>query len=180
MLCGWCGGNESGGSCLCSECEHLEQAFFHESGHVLMHIVQEIPFHGIYFEKHEGDGRLCTPAPPKPPEERSKRDYLVLAAGVAAEKVIYGMNHESQGAGADRQEFESPNAPAFGKTVAEAYEILSSRELTLRRLVSELEAKAKAVGFNLFDLSDRGMDGSDRRYGELLNREELEAAVRQS
>ena len=180
MLCGWCGTNKSDGCRLCPRCENLEQAFFHESGHVLMHVVQEIPCHGIYFEKHEGDGRLCTPAPPKPPEERSNRDYLVLAAGVAAEKLIYGIKHESQGIGADRQEFESPNAPSFEKTVAEAYEILSSREMTLRRLVSELEAKARAVGFNLFDLSDRGMDGSDRRYGELLNKEELEAAVRQS
>ena len=55
----------------------------HESGHALMALLQGIPCHGIYFERGEDGGRFCALFA-NPSDKRSKKDYLVSAAGVAA------------------------------------------------------------------------------------------------
>lgn len=157
--------------------EEWGPVFVHESGHALMAVLHKIECHGICFERGEGAGRFCAVIPPVSPEQRSKPDLLVLAAGVAAERFIYP-KRESMGANADRREFESSgSATDFNTAVQEAYEIISQEKRKLKRLVSMLKSKARAVDFNLGKLPEVGMDGSDKRYLILLSKEELESAV---
>ena len=155
----------------------VEQALVHESGHALMAVLQGITCLGICFDREEEKFCALGP-PPKPPEQWSRQDYLFSAAGVAAEKVIYGRDHDSGGAGADQKDFESSNAPPFEQTVSEAYEILSGEDMKLKRLTSRLMARVKGLGFNFMSLPRTEANG--KRFPVLLNREELEAAVHQS
>lgn len=151
-------------------------AFVHESGHALMAILQAIPCHGICYQKDGDSGKFCTLVPPKSAVGRTTKEYLFLAGGVAAEKLIYN-NHDEQTAEADMRDFDSPGAPAFDTTTSKALEILSSRRRHLKRLVSLLKAKARQADFDLASLPEVGMDGSDKRYRILLGEEEIRDAV---
>lgn len=153
-----------------------ERAFVHESGHALMATLQEIPCHGVYYQRSENGGKFCTLIPPKPSDDRTTKDYLFSAAGSAAEKLIYG-NHDEQAAGADQSDFDSPDSPSFDEAVEDASQILFTRRRHLKRLISMLKAKVRQVGFDLGRLPDMGMDGSDQRYLMLLSKDELESAV---
>jgi hypothetical protein len=149
--------------------------FVHESGHALIAALCGIACHGVYFERGSDGGKFCALIPPTPPDQKSKKDYLVSAAGVAAEKLIY--HKESEGADADRMDFALANAPSFDATVDEAYEILSGNKRKLKRLVSMLKSKARAVDLDLTRLPEVGMDGTQKRYLVLLGKDELESAV---
>lgn len=173
MLCIQCDTDIPGGSLLCSRCElNLEQALVHESGHALMAVLQGIACLGICFDRSERKFCALGP-PPKSPEQWSRQDYLFSAAGVAAEKVIYGRDHDSEGAGADQRDFESSNAPSFEQTVSEAFEILSGKDTSLKRLTSTLMAKVKGLRFNFSSLPMAETNGMSLPV--LLNRAELEA-----
>jgi hypothetical protein len=150
--------------------------FVHESGHALMAVLCEIECHGIYFERDAEKPRFCALTTPTAPANRTNKDYLVSAAGVAAEKLIY--HNESEGADADRLDFAQASAPSFDATVDEAYEILSANKRKLKRLVSMLKSKAREVDLDLGRLPELGMDGTQKRYLVLLGKEELESAVR--
>jgi hypothetical protein len=145
----------------------------HESGHALMALVHGITCHGIFAEKE--DLRFCAIYGSYPPG-RSKNDYLVSAAGVAGELVMYP-NQESAGGGADRAFFNSPDAPPFEETVQEAREILSGLKSKLEALTSKLKEKIRSVNCDLDLLPDVGMDGSPERFLILLGDEELNAIV---
>ncbi|MBZ5526013.1 MAG: M50 family metallopeptidase [Acidobacteriia bacterium] len=150
-------------------------SFVHESGHALMALIQGVLCHGIAFEKHPDGGMFCALLRHAAPEQRCKKDYLILAAGVAAEKLVYP-GRDSEGAGADLRDFNSSSAPAFDEAVREAYEILLGHKRKLKRLASMLKSKARAVDFDLDRLPEAGMDGSKFRYLILLSKEELENA----
>ncbi len=150
--------------------------FAHESGHALMALLKGIPCHGIYFER--GGGKFCAVFA-SPSDKWRNEDYLVSAAGVAAELLVY-RNQNSDGAAADRADFASPNAPSFDEKVKEACLILSVEMVTLKRIISSLKARVRSVGFDLSCLPEVGMDGNDNRYLTLLGKAELEAAVRRS
>lgn len=153
--------------------------FVHESGHALMAVIQGVSCHGIAFQRNRDGGMFCSLLPPVDTEQRSNKDYLISAAGVAAEQLLYP-GRDSEGAGADRRDFNSSGAPPFDQSVREAYEILSGQKRKLKRLVSMLKSKARAVDFDLARLPEAGMDGSEDRYLILLSKEELEAAVQRS
>jgi hypothetical protein len=121
-------------------------------------------------------GKFCCSFPPKPPGERAKKDYLVSAAGAAAERLIYG-NNDSDAAGADRRDFDTPDSPSPEETINGACGILSGKKRHLKRLISMLKAKVRQVDFDLGRLPEQGMEGSEKRYLILLNKEELEAAM---
>jgi hypothetical protein len=175
VLCDQCGTNIPDGLHLCSKCESdLEPALVHESGHALMAVLQGVMCRGICFDRDEE--KFCTLGPPpRPFEQWSREDYLFSAAGVAAEKVIYGRDHDSGGAGGDRKDFESLNAPPFELTVSEAYEILSGEDMRLKRLTSRLMARVKGLGFNFSSLPTAEANG--KQLPVLLNSEELGGSV---
>ena len=152
------------------------RAFVHESGHALMAVLQGILCQGIYYQRTEKGGKFCTLIPPKQPSERTKEDYLFLAAGAAAEKLVYGDNDENA-AGADKRDFDQPDSPAFDECLNEASEILSSKRRHLKRLRSMLKTTVRNVDYDLDRLTELGMDGSDQRYLMLLSKEELGNAV---
>jgi hypothetical protein len=154
--------------------EEWERPFVHESGHALMAVLQEVPCYGICYEKD--CGKFCCSFPPKPPGERAKKDYLVSAAGAAAERLIYG-NNDSDAAGADRRDFDTPDSPSPEETINGACGILSGKKRHLKRLISMLKAKVRQVDFDMGRLPEQGMEGSEKRYLILLNKEELEAAM---
>src|SRR5664279_2083510 len=106
-----------------------------------MHMLQRVRCYGIYSEKQKDYWRPCTLGPVTPCDRRSKQDYLISAAGVAAEKVVYGVSYQSEGDAADRKDFDCPNAPSFEETVSHAYKILLGKETKLRLVISALEAK---------------------------------------
>ena len=145
----------------------------HESGHALMALVQGIPCHGIFAVKEHL--KFCAIYGSYPPG-RSKNDYLVSAAGVAGELVMYP-NQESEGGGADRAFFDSPGAPPFEETVQEAREILSGLQRTLEAITFKLKEKIRSVKCDLDLLPDVGMNGSPDRFLILLRDEELRAVV---
>jgi hypothetical protein len=152
------------------------RAFVHESGHALMAVLQEILCHGIYYQRTEKGGKFCTLIPPKAASERAKKDYLFLAAGAAAETLVYG-NHDEDAAGADKRDFDQPNSPAFEESLKEASELLYNKRRHLKRLVSMLKATVRKVDYDMRRLTELGMDGSDQRYSMLLSKEELGNAV---
>jgi hypothetical protein len=152
------------------------RAFVHESGHALMAMLQGVLCHGIYYQRTENGGKFCTLIPPKPPNERTKEDYLFLAAGAAAENLVYG-DHDEDAAGADKRDFDQPNSPAFEECLEEASGILSGKRRYLKRLRSMLKATVRKVDYDLDRLTELGMDGSDQRYLMLLSKEQLGNAV---
>jgi len=153
------------------------RAFVHESGHAVMATLQEIPCHGVYYQRSEKGGKFCTLIPPKPAPERTQKDYLFLAAGSAAENLIY-KDHDEEAAGADRKDFDLPDSPVFDEVVEHASRILRAKRRHLKRLISMLKARVRQVDYDLDRLPEVGMDGSDQRYLRLLAKEELEEAVR--
>jgi hypothetical protein len=157
--------------------EEWGRALVHESGHALMATLQEIPCHGVYYQRSEKGGKFCTLIPPKPADERTQKDYLFLAAGSAAENLIY-KDHDETAAGADRKDFDLPDSPVFDEALDDASQVLFTKRRNLKRLVSMLKAKVRQVDYDLDRLPEVGMDGSDQRYLRLLGKEELEAAVR--
>jgi hypothetical protein len=175
VLCINCDAVVPDDSLLCSACESdVKQALVHEAGHALMAVRQGMMCLGICFDREEG--KFCAVGPPpKPIKELSKQDYLFSAAGVAAEKVIYGQDHNSVGAERDRQDFGSSNA--FEQAVSEACEILSGEEMRLNGLTSTLMAKIKTLSFNFSSLPTTEANG--KLLSVLLRSEEVEAAVHQ-
>jgi hypothetical protein len=157
--------------------EDWGRPFVHESGHALIAVVQGIPCHGICFEKGEGAGKFCALLAPTLPDEKSKNNYMVSVAGAAAELLMYG-NHDEQAAGTDRKDFDTPNAPSPETTASEVSLILAGKRRQLKRLISMLKSKARALDFDLTRLPEKTMDGSDKRYLILLSKEEVESAVR--
>jgi hypothetical protein len=125
--------------------------------------------------KEPKEGQVLYPEP-KPPSERTQEGHLFLAAGAAAEKLVYG-DHDEDAAEADKRDFDQPNSPAFEKYLKEASEILYSKRRHLKRLRSMLKATVRKVDYDLGRLTDLGMDGSDQRYLMLLSKEELGNAV---
>ena len=95
---------------FCAKCDFtLDQMLVHESGHALMAVVHDIECPGICYER--GAGKFCTPGrSPNPPEQWA---YALAAGGVAAERVIYGPDHNSGGAAGDKTIFNRVNAPSF-------------------------------------------------------------------
>jgi hypothetical protein len=157
--------------------EEWGRAFVHESGHALMATLQRIRCHGIYYQRSEKGGKFCTLIPPKPADERTKKDYLFLAAGCAAEDLIY-KGHDEEAAGGDRKDFDLPDSPLFDGALEDASKLLFEKRRHLKRLVSMLKTKVRQVDYDLDRLPEVGMDDSDQRYLRLLGKEELEAAVR--
>lgn len=154
-------------------------AFVHESGHALMATLHEIPCYGVYYQRTENSGKFCTLIPPKPPSERTAKDYLFSAAGSAAEKLIYGI-HDEEAARADKTDFGSLDSPSFDEALKDASKILSVKRRHLKRLISMLKAKVRQVDYNLGRLPEMGMGGTDKRYLMLLSKDELESAVNHS
>jgi len=155
--------------------EEWGRAFVHESGHARMATLQEIPCHGVFYQRSEKGGKFCTLIPPKPPTERTKKDYLFLAAGSAAENLVY-KSHNEDAARTDKKDFELPDSPAFDETVEDAARLLCSKRRHLKRLISMLKAKVRQADYDLDRLPAVGVNGSDQRYLTLLTKEELEAA----
>jgi len=151
--------------------------FAHESGHALMALLQGIPCHGIYFERDQDGGRFCASFA-NPSDQRSKSDYFVSAAGVAAELLIYP-NQNSGGAEADREDFCASDAPSFEGMASEARQILAGQRGKLENLISKLKARVRSVDFDLSRLPEVGMDGSDTRYLTLLDESELKTLIAQ-
>lgn len=152
------------------------RAFVHEAGHALMAVLQGILCHGIYYQRTEKGGKFCTLIPPKSPSERTKEDYLFLAAGAAAENLVYG-DHDEGAAGGDKRDFDQPNSPTFEECLKETLKILSGKRRHLKRLRSMLKMTVRKVDYDLGRLTELGMDGSDQRYLMLLSKEELANAV---
>jgi hypothetical protein len=154
-----------------------KEALAHESGHALMAILHDIPCHGICFQREIDGGQFCALLGSSP-EERSYADYLVSAAGVAAELLIYP-NQTSSGAEADCADFASAPAPTFEETVGRAKAILAREKSKLDRLIGALNDKLSSVGFDLSLLPETGMDGSTKRYLILLSQDELNTCLLQ-
>ena len=152
-----------------------EPALAHESGHALMAILHGIPCHGICFERDIDAGQFCALLGSSP-VEKSHADYLVSAAGVAAELLIYP-NRISDGAEADRADFDSTQTPLFEETVSRAKTILTREKSKLDRLIGALNEKLSSVDFDLSRLPETGMDGSSKRYLILLSEGELKTCL---
>jgi hypothetical protein len=152
------------------------RAFVHESGHALMAVIQGIPCWGICLEVGGGGGKFCTLIPPQVLSERASAYYLYLAAGAAAEELIY-KDHDA-GSDADKRDFMTANAPNFGDTIEEGKTLLLSRMRHLRRLVSMLKTRTRQADFDLSRVPETRMDGTDKTYRVLLSKDDLESALR--
>jgi len=114
-------------------------------------------------KRSEKGGKFCTLIPPKPADERTKKDYLFLAAGCAAEDLIY-KGHDEEAAGGDRKDFDLPDSPLFDGALEDASKLLFEKRRHLKRLVSMLKTKVRQVDYDLDRLPEVGMDSSDQRY----------------
>ncbi len=149
------------------------RALVHESGHALAAILHGIPCYGIFWQKSANKFCALSPAP----TEYSRKDFIFLAAGSAAEVVVYGPPYDEGGANADKTEFTRGDAPKYAEAVAEAQELLLQNKRTLKRLVSMLKSTCLRVDLNIANLVERGMDGTEEKFGELMSEAELREAV---
>jgi hypothetical protein len=161
--------------------EKMEQrwgrVFVHESGHALMAILQGISCHGICYEKADDAGKFCALIPPSQSGECCRRNYLVYAAGIAAELLVY-RNYDREAAAADLRNFRPERSPTTAEAIDEARQVLSGKKRQLRRLVSMLKKRAREVDFDLGRLPEGRMGTSDKRYLILLDQDKLKGAVR--
>jgi hypothetical protein len=156
--------------------EKWGRAFVHESGHALMAVLQGIACFGVFYDL--STKKFCALISPLPvPSDFSKNHYLFLSAGSAAEKIIYG-NPDDEAAKSDRLDFANPGAPQFDETVSEAHAILVEKKRQLKRLVSQLKARMRLADFDVGQLPEVGMDGSDKKFATLLTQQILEDSVR--
>jgi hypothetical protein len=153
--------------------EQWGRVLVHESGHALAAVLQGIPCHGIYWKKSVN--KFCTLSPD--PSEYSRKDFIFLAAGSAAELLIYGAPYDEDGARADRVAFARSDAPPYDDAVKEAQTLLLQNKRTLKRLVSMLKATCLRADLNIANLVERGMDASDEKFGELMSEVELREAI---
>lgn len=151
--------------------EELIHVFVHESGHTLMAMLLAIPCRGIFFERGYSGGRFCS-IYALPSGAPSHNDYLVAAAGFAAETLFFP-DPDVDGSRHDKIMFDKPGAPPFDTTVLEARQLLEARRTELDRVKSKLEEKLGAKNFDLSQFPEIGMDGSDKRFRILLTQEEL-------
>jgi hypothetical protein len=154
--------------------EQWGHPLLHESGHALAAVLQGIPCHGIYWQKGVGVGKFCALSPA--PVEYTRNYFVFLAAGSAAELLTYG-SYEEETARSDRVPFERSDAPSYDEAVKEAQELLSQNKRTLKRLVSMLKATCLRADLNISNLPERGMDGSDEKFNELMTEDELRKAI---
>jgi hypothetical protein len=158
--------------------EKMEQdwgpVFAHESGHALMALLHGIPCYTICAEKKEL--MFCTSYAGSPPDQMTHKDYLVSAAGTAAERLIYP-GRATKGDGKDLADFDSQNAPLWEETVTQACAILSGERSKLDNLISMLKAKVRSVGYDLDSLPEVGMNGTKMKFLILLNEQELKSVV---
>ena len=146
----------------------------HESGHALAAILQGIPCYGIYWKKGVGTGKFCALSPD--PTEYDRKYFVFLAAGSAAELLTYG-SYDEDAARSDRVPFERSDAPSYEEAVKEAQELLSQNKRTLKRLVSMLKATCLRADLNISSLPERGMDGTEDRFNELMPEADLREAI---
>jgi hypothetical protein len=156
--------------------EHWGRALVHESGHALFAVLEDIPCYGIRFDKTAK--KFCATVELPPESAYTKKHYLFLTAGSAAELVIYG-DQDADAAESDRLAFQNEGSPSLQDTLNEAHTAILKSKRKLKRLVSKLKAKCLQVNLNLGALPEVGMDGSDHVFGVLLTKEELEDSVRQ-
>lgn len=145
----------------------------HESGHALAAVLQEIPCYGIYWNKSVK--KFCTLSPLV--SEYSRKDFLFLGAGSAAELLTYGSPYDEDAAKTDKIPFQRSGAPSFDEAVSEAQTLLLKNNRKLKRLVSMLKAKCLAANLNMANLPEHGMDGTTEKFGELMSEAELRQAV---
>jgi len=158
--------------------EKMEQewgpVFAHESGHALMALLQGIPCFAICAEKEEL--MFCTSYAGSPADQMTHKDYLVSAAGTAAERLVYP-GRPTEGDRRDLADFDSPNAPPWEETVTEAYAILSRDRSKLDNLISMSKTKVRNVGYDLDSLPEVEMNGSEIRFLIILNEQELKSVL---
>ena len=115
--------------------EH-RRALTHEAGHVLMARIQGISYTGVFIEAQK-TGRYCMQTLRTAPYD--SRDYLQLAAGAAAEKVMFG-SVDIPGSRHDRDKFSEVD---WGPVFDEAVKILRAHrkdiQLLTRALIDQRE-----------------------------------------
>ena len=148
------------------------RALVHESGHALMAVLQGIVCHGIYFLK---DGKkACALINPLPqPSEYSRKHYLFLAAGSAAEQITLG-DQDYVASKSDRLLYGNHTAPSFEESVREACAILLGNARHLMRLVSTMKENIRQADYNFSHLPERDVyiDGVLKKPAVLLSDKE--------
>jgi hypothetical protein len=153
--------------------EELKRVAVHESGHALLAIIHGIFCHGLFFAYEPGEsfagheGRFCTLFHNSPPW--SEGDYLHSAAGAGAETSYFG-DYDRLASRDDRQIFRTPGAPDWEATVDKAKEVLSTYADAFNRLV---HAFIEAAQGSTSGWADKGMDGVDTRFKEVLSGQEI-------
>jgi hypothetical protein len=153
---------------------NLGRVFAHESGHAIMATLKQIPYCGIAYNKDEQ--LFCTLTHiTVVPTQHTPDHYLYFAAGVAAERMLFAQDEESEGGKDDRKFFESVCAPDFEITVTQAQAILSARKNTIEYLVARLKATVKGIRFDFDPLEEVVVDG--RKCAILLSERDLKSAI---
>jgi hypothetical protein len=154
------------------------RAFTHESGHAAMAAVQLVRCYGIFLRKFPMIATALVPPLP-PPSEQTNGHRLFLAAGSAAERIIFH-TADSTASKEDRRIFGNPQGTTFDEKVAEAEPILLKRKPAIEGMAARLYGMYKKSGgdFSAFpsQLVDMGEGVQD--YWVLLNEEELKEELK--
>ena len=143
----------------------------HESGHALMALLKGQPCQGIFVE--ESGWMFCAIYGGYPPG-RTQDDYVISAAGVAAELLMFP-SRQSEGAGQDREFFDFTGAPRFDDIVIEARELLVTMRATLEAFIDGLVKVIVSVDCDLDRLEEVAMTGDPHTYLTLLRGDALQA-----
>ena len=154
------------------------RAFVHESGHAIMAAMQTIPSYGIFLQKPKG--KACNPIDPlPPPSDLSDKLRLYLAAGNAAERIIF-VEPDLAGSGQDRKLFGNPQGVTFDEKVKEAEAILLNKRPIIERLASRLHELVKKADYDFSRFRSRPVNsgGVIEDYWVLLCEKELKEELK--
>jgi hypothetical protein len=136
----------------------------HESGHALMALLKGQPCQGFFVEK---SGWIFCAIYGGYPPGRTHDDYVISAAGTAAELLMFP-SRVSEGAAHDREFFNFAGAPRFDEIVIEARELLAAMRDTLEAFIDGLVKVIVSVDCDLDRLEQVTMTGDPHIYLTLL------------
>ena len=154
------------------------RAFTHESGHAVMAAVQSVHCHGIFLRKSPMIATALVPPLP-PPSEQTNGHRLFLAAGSAAEQVIFH-KADSSASREDRRIFGNPQGTNFDEKVAEAEPILSEKKPRIERMAARLYGMYQKSGGDFSAFPSRLVDMGEGviNHWVLLNEDELKQELK--
>lgn len=156
-------------SSLASSDSYLPRAIRHEAGHLAASIHLGFVVERVFVQNGSLRIWISLDDPTRQPQER----FIVLAAGIAAERFFYS-NHDIEGCRKDEQMVAERGGGPIMSYLTEAKQILHLNSSRLRNLVRSMSCRmVEERGSAAFE-AGATLSGCDRPSFELLSPDEIQ------